>query len=161
MSCKLKSLSALVVLLMVSVSASADGYFGFKGGPMMIDLGSADDPINAGFVFGSNRDAGLSFEGEVNVTIIDGEYSVFGSDFDVSIRTIAGYAAFRSEGDTYFKGKVGVLNEDVEIGSISDDDTGGSYGLGVGWRQSNGSMIELEYTIIEDDVDFLSLGFNF
>lgn len=69
MSWNLKSLSALVVLLMVSVSASADGYFGLKAGTMMIDLSGFDDPINAGIVFGTNRDAGMGFEGELTVTV--------------------------------------------------------------------------------------------
>lgn len=124
---------------------------------MMIDLGGFDDPVNAGAVFGTNRGAGWGFEGEVTTTLSDGEF--FG--LDVSVTTVAGYGAYRSEGDTYFKGKLGVAHEEVEIGSVSDDDNGASYGLGVGWRQFNGSMIELEYTIVEDDVNFLSLGFNF
>lgn len=161
MSFSFKTLPALIILSAVSLTAGAEGYFGFKGGIMSIDLAGIDDPINAGVVFGSNRGAGWGFEGELTLSMIDGEYSIFGSDFDVSIRTLAGYAAFRSEGDTYFKGKLGVLNEDVEIGSISEDDTGASYGFGVGWRQGDGSMVELEYTIVEEDVDFISLGFSF
>lgn len=161
MSFNLKSLCALIVLSAVSLSASADGYFGIKGGIMSIDLGEIDDPVNAGIVFGSNRDAGWGFEGEITVTAVDGELSAFGSNYDVSIRTLAGYAAYRSEGDSYFKAKLGFLNEDVEIGPVSADDTGSSYGLGGGWRQPNGSMVELEFTIVEQDVNFLSLGVTF
>lgn len=159
MSFNLKSLFALIVLSTVSISASADGYFGIKAGLMMIDLGGIRDPFNAGVVFGSNRDAGWGFEGEVTTSLIKGETDF--ASLDITIKTLAGYAAYRSEGDTYFKGKLGVLYEDIELGSFSDDDSGASYGLGVGWRQGDGSMFELEYTIIEEDINFLSMGINF
>jgi hypothetical protein len=157
MSFNLKSLSALIILSAVSLSASADGYVGIKAGIMSIDLGGIDDPINGGIMFGSNKGAGWGLEGEITTSMVKGE--VFG--VDVTITTMAGYAAYRSEGDSYLKARLGVLKEDVEIGSVSGDDSGASYGLGVGWRQSDGSMVELEFTIVEQDVNFLSLGASF
>lgn len=149
-----------VVILAVAPVANADSYAGFKFGPMMVDLGGISNPMNGGFVFGTSKQ-GWGFEGEATISLLKGDFnSGFGSA-NVDITTLAGYAAFRNPSDTYVKVKAGLLYEDVNIGSSSANDTGLSVGLGIGWRLESGGMVELEYTIVEQDVNFLSLAFLF
>lgn len=157
---KIKYFITLAALAIAPI-AHSDGYSGVKVGPMLVDLGGADHPVNGGFVFGTSR-SGLSFEGEASFSVSKGYvYVPFSGGYDVSITTMAGYAAFRAESDTYLKTKFGLLYEDVNIGPASGNDTGLSYGLGVGWRLDSGNMVELEYTIVEQDVNFLSLSVLF
>lgn len=62
------------------------------------------------------------------------------------------------------KGKAGYLREDLKIsgpgGSVSDNESGLSLGGGIGFMLGS-SRLELEYTIIEADVNYLSVGFIF
>ena len=65
----------------------------------------------------------------------------------------------------YLKGKAGILSEDISIsgGFVSGggSDTGLSLGIGAGYRLSDKFDIEFEYTIVEEDIDFISLGLNY
>ena len=79
--------------------------------------------------------------------------------------TLALYGVFRTPGEFYFKGKAGVLYEDVEVDiptlfSESEDDTGFSAGIGGGWRLNDSGSLEVEFTLIESDLNYLSLGYN-
>ena len=42
-------------------------------------------------------------------------------------------------------------------GDLSEDEGGETYGLGVGYRMRNFDL-ELEYTAVDDDVSFISVG---
>lgn len=146
-------------LLMVSVSTNAGTYFGVKMGPMNMDIHDTDAPFNFGIVFGSN-DTGWSFEGEMTASASEGEYTLLGNRVEAGIKTIAAYGAYRSAGKSYLKFKYGFLSDDNEFAFVEDSYLD-SAGLGVGWRLGEGVMLEVEYTLIATDVDFLSLGVNF
>ena len=79
------------------------------------------------------------------------------------IETLAGYGAYRTASDFYVKAKIGYLREDVTVSGIGSDisgkDSGLSYGAGVGYRFNSKSGLELEYTVIEDDISFIGLGY--
>ncbi len=143
-----------------TASAGEGGYVGLKFGPMLVDLEGVDDPMNAGFVFGSSKSGG-AIEGEFTTSMVKGGIG----SADLTITTFAFYGVYRSEGEGGFiKLKGGFLNEDVkaESGSreVSESDDGASFGFGIGSRSEN-SLFEIEYTIVEQDVNFLSLGIMF
>ncbi|MDH3342988.1 MAG: porin family protein [Gammaproteobacteria bacterium] len=165
---------ALIFILSVthigSVFSAADTmYFGVKAGLMMPDIPEMSNATNIGFVIGSKLKNEISVEGEMTITALDGDVSIFGVSGDWDVMTIAGYGVYRSEksGGVYFKGKAGLLYEDVNIQmtglpvSSSGTDTGLSLGFGAGFDIGNGQTLEVEYTIIESDVSFLSVGVNF
>lgn len=142
-----------------STSVNADWYFGANAGPMLIDTSGVNDPTNAGVMIGHEwgvvvGDVGV--QGEFTTTIDEG--SAAGAD--VSIDTQAVYAALRTAGPVYLIAKAGVLHERVKVGSASDTDSGGSAGLGVGFSLGV-AQIEVEYTQIEKDVSYLSVGVRF
>ena len=145
----LASLSAAPVF----AAAGDDGiHFGLKTGAMDVDFSGVDIDMPIGLVLGFEKGV---YGAEVEYTFADMEFDVFGSTETLDFDTLAVYGVFRSQGEVYFKLKAGFLREDV--GGV--DDTGASLGLGGGVRVENLS-IEAEYTIIEEDVNFLSIGAN-
>lgn len=163
-------LGALSAWLAVSTAAAQQNpvYFGLKAGRMDADAAGFGQASNIGLIFGfdlSQDDNGVfSFEGEYTRHISDGNVAVGGIRGDWKIETLAGYGAYRTAGDVYVKAKAGMLHEDLKVsvagGAISSGkETGFSFGSGVGWRFNRKTGLELEYTVIEEDVRFLSLGY--
>jgi len=160
----------MFVLLAVNVQAAQPKtYAGVKIGQMMIDAGGYDDATNVGLVFGATLNevqaGSLSIEGELTFSLVEGDVSFFGFDGDWDVLTLAGYGVYRSNGQLYFKGKAGLLYEDVSVNvsglpGVSGDDIGLSFGIGGGYKLNEKMNLELEYTIIESDLDFLSVGLN-
>jgi hypothetical protein len=145
--------------LLVATSASADIYIGAKTGPMMIDASGVDDPVNTAVMLGYEQgfilgDVGV--EAEISRTASDGEFA----GNKVEVDTEALYLAVRTPGVVYFKARAGILHEEVSIGSASEDDTGASMGVGLGFGLGI-LQIEIEYTVVEEDIDFLSVGIKF
>lgn len=141
--------------------AESDLYYGGKFGLMLFDPEGYEDPINAGAVVGYRLWRNLSIEGEVTTSISDGKTKVLLTGFDVSVQTLAAFAAYRSPGETFFKAKAGFVNADVEVGTTSNDDTDTAFGLGYGWKTSSDLSFEVEYTVISNDVNFLSFALIF
>lgn len=134
---------------------------GLKTGALTADVSGFDFDAPVGFYGGISRGAG-SFE--FDVVIASGHFS----GLDIGFNTLAVYNAYRSEGDFYVKAKVGLLREEVSakedfIGDFKEVDIRASLGAGIGARFDYFS-IEAEYTLIELDAHFfsvgLTLGFN-
>ncbi|MBZ2189964.1 porin family protein [Alcanivorax sp. JB21] len=144
------------------------GFFGLKAGTMRVDVTDnglgidLDDSTNIGFYTGYVGQSGLGFELEYTQPTSKTDTGVPSVKYE--LRTLALYGTFRSDGNIYLKGKAGYLREDVKFsgpgGSASDKESGMSLGGGVGFMLGS-SRLELEYTIIESDVNYLSIGFIF
>ncbi len=156
----IKKLILVILLgLFVVTPVSAEWFFGAKAGPMLIDVGGVSDTTNVGVMVGYGLGVGvgdLALEGEITTTVDKGDFL----GFDVEVDTQALYLAFRTAGPIYFKVKGGFVNEKVTIGSISETDTGVSYGIGLGFGIGI-AQLELEVTTIEEDVVFFSVGVQF
>lgn len=157
----LKILGFLTVgLLAVSPTVYAGGItFGAKTGPMMIDLPGYDDPTNAGVAVGYEQGivvGDLGAEVEFTTTVSPGTVN----NQDVEIDTVGGYLTYRSPGFLYLKGRMGFVNWDLDYAGVTTDDTNKSVGLGLGFSLAL-IKIELDYTRIDDDIDFISIGVQF
>jgi opacity protein-like surface antigen len=151
-------LATVVLLSAIATSvhaAETPGFFyGAKGGFMKPDGDRNDSAFNIGGVIGQPIQRYFSWEAELTVSVVDGEV---GGNEDWDILTLAGYGVFRSEGKIGFKGKAGVAYWDAD----SDDDLSLSLGVGVGFRLDKTGMLDIEYTQIDDQVDFISVGYLF
>lgn len=151
-----------LVLAQGARAADSPAYFGVKAGAMLPDIDDMDALSNAGMTLGYGRGA-FAAEAELTTTISPGETGLSGVQWDIT--TLALYAVYRSPGTVYLKAKAGALHEKVTFDaagvSLQDDDSGVSWGLGVGFERGNASRVELEYTVIDSDVAFLSLGYLF
>jgi len=148
----------IVLALSFSTSALADGLtFGAKTGPMRIDSNLIDeDPTNAGVTVGTELGivlGDLGVEGEFTTTMKDGS-TVF--DTDVDIDTMGLYATYRSPGFLYIKARMGFVHWE----SGDESDTTNSMGFGIGFSLGI-VQLELEYTEIDEDINFISLGVVF
>lgn len=137
-------------------------YVGLKAGKMSADASGFDDATNVGVVLGYKLNNTFALEGEITDSSSDGSFSPSGK---WSVDTTALYAVGRWGDQAYLKAKAGILNEDVSVSvpgsSLSGDDTGLSLGIGVGYHLNDRVNIEAEYTIIEEDLDFFSVGLNY
>jgi len=147
-------------------ASAADNYFGIKAGQMIPDIGILGNTVNLGVMMGFPlNNPATSFEAELTSTVSKGDVEFYGSEWDVT--TLAGYFVYRSQSTTYVKLKAGLLYEDVTIGgfyygsSSSGTDTGLSLGVGIGWDLGHAHKIELEATLIEADINFISVSYLF
>lgn len=167
---KKAGLAMLVVMCTTGVTHAEEindsgFYLGVTAGKHKVDVDGMSGGSAGGLVGGYRIAKGLSIEAAF--TASDLKPDVLPGcilEFD----TAAVYGAFRSAGKVYFKGRVGVLNEsltarDTCVGLIDDEsDTGLSFGIGGGVRFGKGAL-EIEYTLVEQDVDQISanLIYNF
>jgi hypothetical protein len=129
-------------------------FFGVKGGLMKPDGSNTDSAGNIGVVMGQPVARYFSWEAELNATLFDGKV---GTDNNWDINTLAGYAVFRSEGNIGLKAKAGLAYWDTG----SNDDFSLSLGIGAGFKMGKSGMLDVEYTQIDDSVDYISVGYIF
>lgn len=133
----------------------------------MIHEGNAfDSAFNGGLVLGLQgpvRSGTVGIEGEFTTSLVEGDInrSINGS-WDVD--TIGFFGVFRSHGSPYFKAKLGILDADDthDYGFFSQrySDSDIVFGIGIGSPQQMGDL-EVEFTVINEDINFISLGLNF
>lgn len=154
-----KLLLALTLTLCLMTSAHADFYLGVKTGPMLVDIDGADDPTNValtlGYEFGIVL-GDLGLEAEFSRTLSEGEVG----DEDLEVESDGFYAAFLTPGPIYFKLRAGVVDNEVIIGDDADSDGGNAFGAGIG-VSAGLARFEIEFTRIDSDIDFVSLGVQF
>ncbi len=95
---------------------------------------------------------GFSVEGELGLSLSAGKWAYR----DLRVSHAAAYAVWRSPGEVYVKLRAGGLYEHVRVGDGSATDPGASLGAGVGWTTDYGRF-ELEYTVIENHIELISL----
>lgn len=164
---KIGRLCAAVVVAVLALPAYAQElspwYAGLKAGTMDVDASGFKEAGNAalflGYTLYADANGRLAFEGEVSRTISDGDAPGGGWD----INTLAAYGAYRTAGNVFLKAKAGFLSEDVNVsgtgGSVAGSDSGVSFGAGVGVRMGKKAAFEIEYTVVEDDISFVSLAY--
>ncbi len=131
-------------------------YYALKGGFMQPDGKNNDSALNIGGMLGQPFHRNVAWEAELTLTLSDGEV---GNNRDWDITTLAGYAVFRGpQGEKLsLKGKVGISYWD----SSNDEDFSLSTGIGLGIRAGKSGIVDLEFTEIDDQVDFISVGYIF
>ena len=150
--CSIFLLTAFNVEAAGKKSKSSPFYMAIKGGFVDSDA-IGDSAVNIGFDLGYRHNTYLSTELELTDTNIEGD-TPSGRDWNVD--TLSVFAAFRSNTAVKLKGKVGLTN----INSNGVGDTELSFGIGVGFWASGGLM-EIEYTELDDGLDFYSIGVNY
>ncbi len=154
----LLSVITSVITTGIACADRGDQYLIPKVGFMAVGLNGADPLYSLGVMYGYGITPEITAEAEINVGLVGGE-----SDLgDYEIWTVAGYGVYRHPiTDTdYIKAKIGLLYEDIEVASGSASDNGVAGGLGYGFRV-NTTIIELEATIIDEDIIFYSMGVNY
>lgn len=156
-------ITAILASTLLSNAALAEGYWGVKAATVDIDAGGYSNTLNIGLFVGAEfAQAGsniVSLEGELTTSLIEGDTPISGVDY--SVRTMAIYAAMRTEKETYLKIKAGILDREITFNVPgSSSDSGLSWGVGFGF-----SDYEIEYTFFDGDgsadISMISLGYLF
>lgn len=132
------------------------------------------DAKNAGIILGYEFAKPIAYRGRASLefdyttSYDDGsirDNSRFGGpgDWDADMWSL--FFAYRTPGTVYFKGKLGVMQSDVNISVVGEPrvdrtDTSFSAGLGLGLLLGNNGNLELEYTDDsgDNDLGIFSLG---
>jgi len=145
---------------------AADYYYGAKAGQMIPSISGLGNATSIGALMGFPvNNPSTSIEAELTTTVSDGDIDFY-SSLGWNVTTLAGYFVYRTQASPYLKLKGGLLYEDVSIDgfygySASGTDTGLSFGAGIGWNLANGNKIEIEATVIEADINFISVSYIF
>ncbi len=115
-----------------------------------------------GFTFGGDVNDYLGLEFAYTQTVSDERTDKFGPTLTASTNTLGLYLVGRTQGDVYFKGRVGYtkVNQDIEfLGSTGDDNIYGiAYGLGGGIKFGDTIALEIEYTVFPETDEFDKFG---
>ena len=155
----MKQIIALCTLLLITSSLQAGTLIGIKSGTLPVS-GAISDPHNTTLLIGYEMGIGL---GDIG---IEGEFSRTGSSGrmangdPVEVETNAVYATYRSPGAYYLLAKGGMISGEITIGGQVRDDFNASYGVGFG-ISSGRIKIEWEYTRLDSDIDYVSIGVRF
>lgn len=167
---KLFALLAVAVMV-ISGSANAEPfnrYFSAQGA--LADVDGYDSGIAGVATYGirvPEMHKNFSVETEFSMTFVEPEGKAFGTTYEVSYFTLAGYGVYSHPVSEKFhvRGRLGLLYEDVEVssaaGGSSEDDFGLSFGAGITIGLSKTSRFILEYTVIESDINHISAGMQF
>ena len=158
-SARIIATALLIPFLIHTHTVHAEGwYFGAKAGPVVLDLPSLDDPVNAGIVLGHDWGVvigDLGIEAEATTTVANGK----GDGSGVDVKTGGLFAAVRSAGPIYVKGRLGYAVYDF-TGASGQSESNFAYGLAFG--VSVGIVkFELEYTQMDSDVNMMTFGVLF
>jgi len=148
------SMSLISSVSFAETQVHEGGYVGLKAGMFMLDLSGVDDPTLIGF------QGGYSFGNNWSIELEYGTGSTDVKSVDIDVSSMGLYGIYRSEGQAYFLGKIGVAKNEIEIsGGLSGeaDDTGLAYGLGGGYNFNQQFGIEAEYNIVDSDISVFAV----
>jgi len=136
---------------------------GLKAGYFFTNIDEVDGGNGFGFQLGYNVTPTLSLDLEYTSGTFDATVANYDIDFDYT--TTALYVTYRSTGDAYLLAKAGYLNEDLSTSflgvDLSEDESGASFGIGGGYRFSESFAGEIDYTVIEENINFIGLTAQF
>lgn len=167
-----KLLIAGLLLLPTSLLAQGHIYGGIKAGTVFLKFVDSSTP--AGAIDYSASDTGKSLLlGYRFNKIISAEFEHVSSVIDTdnvtysrfALESDALYATFKNQGSIFGKIRIGMLKEKVTrrefySGDQSTTDEGISYGFGGGYEFDN-FLLELDYTHVETDINFISVGVSY
>jgi hypothetical protein len=134
-------------------------YWGAGGGLVLPKGNGHRTGLNANGRFGLETSLfpGFALEGDVTTSLVKSHFD----NRDLRLTTLGGYLAWRSSGQWYFKARAGGMWEWTQVGSGSANDSGLSGGIGGGYRFDDGRALELEFTVIEKNINMLSVTYQF
>lgn len=140
--------------------AIADVFVGAKIGIMKVDVPSSSDPTNIAASIGYEFDsllADLSLVGEVSRTMSSGSVSQ-GDDLELEAESL--YLVWKSTRSLFASLRGGVVQNETIVGNTSIESNGiligGSVGIVIGKTR-----LQIEYTSLAGDADFLAIGLEF
>jgi hypothetical protein len=148
------ALGTILALLSLPVMAQSTAGLMFGG---KVGLYKPADPdnetgVNIAAVLSKPMVGNISWEADLSFSVTDAKAG--SSDFDID--SVAGYAVYRTEGNTHIKAKLGVAYWDSN--SADESDFNLAAGIGIGFRTGRG-ILDIEYTQIGHIADYITVGY--
>jgi len=150
---------SLLVVLLLAPPAAGEVFVGAKIGWMRVDTPTDSSPINAAFDFGYQIDtslANLTLAGEINRTISSGKTN---RSNDLKFKSDGMYLIYKTNKALYWTVRGGVVRDKIVADTTSDRKAGLSVGGGFGGVVGE-VRIQIEFTAIAGDANFLSIGLD-
>lgn len=145
---------------LIALPAAADTYVGVKAGMVMVDVPDDKNPMNLALYLGYRLDtqlADLSLVGEVNRTLQEGE-TRSGDDLEFEYDAI--YLRWKTPRSLFVSVRGGIARDKIITNGNARRDDGLLVGISFGGSVGK-AQIQLEYTRIADDGDFIGLSVEF
>ena len=156
----LRQCALMVFTVIMSEPLQGGLLVGVKTGPLKVDVPSTSEPLNLAVNLGYELDthlADLSLTGEINRTVSSGVSSL-GDDLEFESKGI--YLVYKSTWPLFVTLRSGMVKNEIIAGSQSRKGDGLSLGGGIGIVAGK-ALLQIEYTWIAGDANFLSFGLQF
>ncbi len=162
----LSGVVALMYGVITPLQAEESFYLGFKGGSVLVDVDGFSGHSAATMVSGY-RFAWLQLEGQFSNNLSEGSTPTPGVTWNSA--GIGLYGAYRTPGDLFFKVRGGFIDTSIDFhsgtgsvgGTIGGGESSGSLSIGGGYRLGEDHWIEIEYTTIQSDLNYVTVGYYF
>ena len=149
----------VVFIVLIPNLALADGfYLGLKAGQVKVNGAPVDTKSGFGGQMGYQFTSSFALQAD----LLLGKGEVL--DLNVALDTFSIYGVYRSTGRYYLLAYLGAAAKQVEVenfDNLGKRNTRWSGGFGFGFHPYPEQRLELEYTRLDADLDYLGINFNY
>lgn len=168
----LKIILISFTLSAMQLSAAAEFppfYIGVSAGQTHIvqDVDGSYDVANTvtlttGLIFIDSSSFETSAEASYTQTIKKENVTINSSANEYKEETLGLFVATRTKSDFYLKAKLGLVDNRITTNTVvTYDAVKASAGIGFGIKDESGGVTEIEYVVIDDDINLLTIGYLF
>ena len=118
--------------------------------------------LTTGLIFLESASFQSSVEASYTRTVQKENVTLAGSANEYKEETLGLFVAARTKSDFYAKAKLGLVDNRITTNTvITYDAVKISAGIGFGIKHDSGGVTEIEYVVIDDDINMLSVGYLF
>ena len=150
-------------------AADNPGYIGISIGETHIvkDIDGSYDIANTltlttGLIFLESASFETSVEASYTQTVQKENVTLSGSENEYKEEALGLFIATRTNSDFYAKAKLGLVDSRISTNTVvTYDAVKVSAGIGFGIKDESGGVTEIEYVVIDDDINLLTIGYLF
>ena len=170
----MKALKILFILMVSTFTQSimasdSVGYIGVSAGQTHIvkDVDGSYDVANTitlttGLIILESASFETSVEANYSQTVQKENVTLSGSANEFKEETLGLFVASRTNSEFYAKAKLGLVDTRITTNTVvTYDAVKVSAGIGFGIKDDSGGVTEIEYIVIDDDINILSVGYLF
>lgn len=144
-------------------------YFGVSAGQTHIEQGVDGSydvantlTLSSGLIFSDSTSFETSIEASYSQTIKKENVTLSGSNNEYEEETLGLFIATRTKSDFYVKAKLGLVDNRITTNTVvTYDAVKVSAGIGFGIKDESGGVTEIEYIVIDDNINLLTIGYLF
>ena len=118
--------------------------------------------ITTGILILESASFDTSVEASYTQTVEKGNVTLSGSANEYKEESLGLFVASRTKSDIFAKAKLGLTDNRITTNTVvTYDEVKITAGIGFGIKDDSGGVTEIEYVVIDDDINMLSVGYLF